>query len=141
MFAEHLHDSAIGRQLPTVRIFGKVISDPELLADCIDVIQLVRSVFVRTEDPEVLYVQLHDIPKKRAQRSGVLSFRRPRLFYLEGIFVEVRKAQSLLQSPSVSVRVGPHAACTSRRKFSEFTNEPSRLIEELFRFVRAHPGL
>ena len=53
VLAEHLDDAAVGRQFAAVRVFGKVFGNPELLADLVDVLQLVGSVFVRTEDAEV----------------------------------------------------------------------------------------
>ena len=53
---------------------GKVFGDPEFLADLVDVLELVRRVFVRPEDAEAVHVQLHHVAKEGAQRPGVFGF-------------------------------------------------------------------
>src|SRR5262249_1909678 len=38
MFTQHLDDAAVGSKLSTIRIFWKVVSNPELLAHRVDVV-------------------------------------------------------------------------------------------------------
>ena len=68
---KHFHDPAVGRQFAAIGIFGQVIGQPQLLADLINGIQLVRSVFVGPEDTEALHVVAHDVPQKAPQRPRV----------------------------------------------------------------------
>ena len=56
MLTQHLHHSTIRCQFSAIGVFLEVVSNPELLANLIDVIQLVGSVFVGTKDTKVLHV-------------------------------------------------------------------------------------
>ena len=74
MLAEHLDDASIRCQFAAVGIFGEVFVNPDFLAHLVNVLQLVGGVFVRTEDAEVLHVQLHDVAQKCAQRTRIFRF-------------------------------------------------------------------
>src|SRR5215470_15309431 len=134
MLAEHLDNPAVRRKFPPICILWKVVSDPELLAHRINVVQFVGRVFIRTEDAEVLHVKLHHVAKKRPKRTSIFSFNRSRLLKRESIFPEVRKAQSSLQSSAISMRIRPHAPSTNGSKFLQLRNKCSILIKELFWF-------
>jgi hypothetical protein len=56
MLTEHLYHSAVRCQLATIGVFREIVSNPELLANRIDVIQFVGSVFVGTEDAKVVHI-------------------------------------------------------------------------------------
>ncbi len=71
MLTEHLHDSTVRSQLSAIRVFREIVRNPELLADCVDVVQLVGSIFVGTEDAKVVHIQFHYVAEERAQRTGV----------------------------------------------------------------------
>ena len=92
VLAEHLDDPPVGRQFAAIRVFGKVFGNPELLADFIDVLQLVGRVFVRTEDAEAIHVRFHDIAKESSQRARVLRFDLPGLFDLQAVCPEIGQA-------------------------------------------------
>ena len=76
VLAQHLDDPAVGRQFAAVRVFREVLCDPEFLRDFVDILQLIRSVFVRPEHAEVLLisVQLHDIAQKFAHYARRFHF-------------------------------------------------------------------
>src|SRR5215467_11038217 len=82
VFAEHLNNPTVGREFTAIRIFREVLSNPELFADFIDVLQLVRRILVRTKDTEAVDIQSHHVPEKSSQRAHVLSFYLPRLVNL-----------------------------------------------------------
>ena len=82
MFAKHLYYSAVGGQLAAIRVFRKVCSDPELFADLVDVLQLVRCVFIGTEDAEAIHVGFHDIPEESSEGARVFGFDNPRFIDL-----------------------------------------------------------
>ena len=97
VLAEHLDDPAVGRQFAAIRVFREVFGDPELLADFIDVLQLVRRVFVRAEDAKAIHVRFHDVAKEGPERTRILRFDLPGLVDFQAIFPEVRQAQRLLR--------------------------------------------
>src|SRR5215467_13463932 len=105
MLAEHLDNSAVRRKFSPICILWKVVSDPELLAHRINVVQLVGRVFVGTENSEVLHIKLHYVAKKRTKRTSIFSFNRSRFLKCESIFPEVGEAQSSLQSSTIRVRI------------------------------------
>src|SRR5207245_6940600 len=67
VFAQHLHDSAVGGKLAAVHVVREKLLDPEFLADRVNGIELVGSGFIRAEDPKVFHVQLHHVSQESAQ--------------------------------------------------------------------------
>ena len=61
VLGQHLEDPTVAGELAAVGIFGKIIGEPELLRDLVDGVELVGGVLVRSEDPEVPRVLLHDV--------------------------------------------------------------------------------
>ena len=53
VLAEHLHDPPVWGELTAVRVLGKILPQPDLLADFVDRRELVRLRLVRAEDAEV----------------------------------------------------------------------------------------
>src|SRR5215831_13767594 len=74
VLTKHFDDPSISRQFTTLSVFGKLLSNPELLAHFINVVELVGSVLVRAEDTEVGDVVLHHVAQKHSQRPGILEF-------------------------------------------------------------------
>ena len=69
VLGEHLHDAAVGGELPAVGVFSEIVGQPELLADFVDGVELVRRVFIGAEDAEVGHVALHDVAKELAKHG------------------------------------------------------------------------
>ncbi len=82
VLAQHLHDAAVRGEVASVIVFGKALLDPEFLAHFVEVIELVRSGFVRTENAEVRRIRLHDVGEHLAERTRVLCLRQSRLVRL-----------------------------------------------------------
>ena len=110
VLAEHLHHPAIGGQFAAIGIFREVLGNPELLADLVDVLQLVGCVLVRAEDAEAVHVRFHDVSEESAQRPGILGFDLSGFLDLQAVVAEIRQAQRLLEESAVCVRIGAHAA-------------------------------
>src|SRR5689334_8589330 len=79
MFAEHLHDAAVWRQLAAVQIFREILTEPHLLSDFIDSLKLVGLRLVRSEDPKVFHVLPHDLAEKDPESGNVAGQRCPGL--------------------------------------------------------------
>src|SRR5262249_6416146 len=82
MFTEHLHDSAIGRQLSTIGVFRKILAQPNFLTDFVESLQLVGLRFVRAENPEVMHVLTHHFAKEISKGWDVAGQCRARLLDL-----------------------------------------------------------
>src|SRR5437879_10522764 len=80
MFTQHFDYPAVTSKFSAVRIFGKVLRNPEFLTDRINIIQFVGSVFVWSEDAKVLHVQFHDIPQTHSPRTRAFDRNGPRFF-------------------------------------------------------------
>ena len=138
VLAEHFDDPPVGRQLAAIRVFRKVFGDPEFLADFVDVVQLVRRVFVRAKDAEAIHVQLHHIAQESSQRPRVLGFDLTGLVDLQAVLPEVGSRRGFFEESAVGVRVRAHPASPGRRQLSEFRESACRPRRTALRaFVRA----
>src|SRR5215469_3549444 len=114
MLAEHLDYATIWCKFAAVSILREVVFDPKLLADLIDILQLVRRSFIGPKDTETINVHLHYVAKECTERPGILCLNRSRHIECLSIFAEVWKVECLFYVPSVRVGIGSHAASTSR---------------------------
>src|SRR5215471_8363807 len=71
VLAEHFYHPAVAREFGAVSVLWKILSNPELLTHLVNCVELIGCVLVRTEDAEVLHVELHNFPQKIAQRTSV----------------------------------------------------------------------
>src|SRR5947208_17120709 len=71
MFTQHFDYPAVTSKFYAVRIFGKVLRNPEFLTDRITIILFVGSVFVWSEDAKVLYDQFHAILQEHSHMTTV----------------------------------------------------------------------
>ena len=61
VFAEHLHDAAVGGDLGTVGVFGEVAVDPGFLAGFVDDVEFVGGGLIGAEDAKAGHVAAHGI--------------------------------------------------------------------------------
>src|SRR5256884_6263491 len=132
MFPQHFDSPAVTSKFSAVRIFGKVLRNPEFLTDRINIIQFVGSVFVWSEDAKVLHVQFHDIPQEHSQRTRVFGLNGPRFFKLQAVLLEVRKAQGPLKLSPVSVRIRAHPSRTRDRKSTRLNSSHGYISYAVF---------
>ncbi|OIQ69769.1 hypothetical protein GALL_486260 [mine drainage metagenome] len=92
VLGQHFHHASIGRQLATVGIFRQGVRQPGLLADFIDVVQLVGAVLVGPEHAEVVHVEPHDVAQEAAQRAGIFGQRGARTDHGNCVVTAVRHA-------------------------------------------------
>src|SRR5215469_15470768 len=103
--------------------------------------QSIRVRLVRTEKPEVgrLGIPLVNVAKVLAELPGRFVTLCSWFLHLKRIITEGRQVQRHRNSATIGMRVVAHAALTFRSELGILGAEAPVLVEELFRFVAAHP--
>ncbi len=109
VLAEHLHDAAVRGQFAAVRVLREILPQPDLLADFVDRLELVRLRLVRAEDAEVVHVQPHDFAQEVAEGGDVAGQGRAGFLDLDGGIAEVGHVQRPAQHPAIGDRVCAHS--------------------------------
>ena len=138
MLAQHLHDPAVGAEID-VDIFD--LGHPLLAGDFVDGLQPVRGGLVRSEQPEILLVEieLHHVAQESSENARRFRLDAAGFGHRHGIVVEVRHRQRLQQFAAIGVRIGAHAAMAGRRERGEFLAEFAAFVEQFLRPVAPHP--
>ena len=122
MLAQHLHDAAVGAEIDVDRFD---LGHPFLAGDFVDGFQPVGCRLVRSEQPEILLVEieLHHVAQKFSENPRRFRLDAARLRTRHGIVVEVRHRQRHQQFAAIGVRIGAHAAMAGRRERGELLAE------------------
>ena len=90
MFAQHLHDPSIGRD---VIVVGDDFSGGATVGDLEHRVPAVRRCLVRAEHAEVSGVELQNVPDELALHPRRFGVNQARLRHLDGVFAKVGHAQ------------------------------------------------
>src|SRR5215471_4929045 len=138
MLTQHLHDVPVPREVNIVRL--KALH-PDAVSSLEDSVQTVGRCLVGTNQTKISIscIELHDVAQKRANNTRRLRLRRPRRRDCYGIGVKVRQPKLTPEQTTIGVRVEPHASISLGSEFSNVLHEPTRLIEQFFGAITAHP--
>ena len=139
VLAQHFHHPTVGCELVVVI---EPLRHPGAIGDFEHVLPAVRIILVRTEQTEVLAVEilLHHVAEKLAHDARGLGAGRAGFLDFDRVLAEIRQAQSAQEQAAVGVRIGAHAACAFRRKLGEFGFQATAPVEQFFRLVALHPA-
>src|SRR5262249_12948968 len=103
--------------------------------------QSIRVRLVRTEESEVgrLGIPLENVAKELAELPSGFVTLCSWFLYLKRIISEGRQVQRHLNTATIGMRVVAHPALAFRSELGILGPEAAVLVEELFRFVTAHP--
>ena len=141
VLGEHLQDAPIRGQLATIGVLRQIVREPQLLADLIDGVELVRRILVRAEDAEVAHVLAHDLAQHGTQGLGVHGADPTGLVHGAGKGPVVGHAQGTAQLATVGVGVGAHAHPAFGGHGAQFGLELAGGVEQLLGFIAAQPSL
>ncbi len=139
VFAEHLQDAAVGRD---VFVAGQDLGGRTAVGGLEDGAPAVRQELVGADDAEVarLGVEPEHVADQLALHARGLGVAGARQRHVDRIVAEVGQHEVAQQQAAVGVRVGAHAARALGRERSDLGCKVAVLVEQLFRAVAAHPA-
>src|SRR6266516_5772473 len=138
MFAQHLHDSSIRREVVVNRndvLLKRAVFHLE------DIPKAIRIGFIGTEVPESLLrgIAREYVAHHLTQHACILIVRGGGLIYFKRIVRKVGYIKINQHSSTICVGICPHSPITLGRECSKFGDETSVLVKKLFWCVAAHP--
>src|SRR5690349_13476295 len=122
MLAEHLHNASVRRKMIVPR---QSFGDPGTIGDFQSILPTVRVVLVRTEEPEILCVdvQLHHIAQESSHNAGGLFRDCTRSWHGDSVIAEVREAQIAKDRTTIGVWISAHPTVSLGGELGNFGKE------------------
>ena len=140
MFAQHLHDAAVGAEVDVDLLD---LGHPLLAGHFQHGFETVRGGLVRAEHTKIpaIEIELHHVAQVFSEVARGFSLDAAGLRQGDGVVAEVRQRQRTQQLAAIGMRVGAHASVAGRGKSRQLLAELAVPVEQLLWPVAAHPFL